>query len=224
MINCKNAMRQMPHFIDGTLAERLDSRVAGHLATCRACDAAYGSLLVAEASLLNLGAAIRAGTFDATAPELPERGAARRRPLLAWLQTPAPLWVPVGALAAAAFVVVALTTAPDGLSVEWGPPKSAATQIGAPPLGSLAMLEFLIVADPQDAGRLTASVAAIEAFLDAHPNDVAMHAKLAELYTYQLAHRDTPENVRDATRDRLTRIRERLSVLLATHGALGVRQ
>ena len=59
MINCKNAMRQMPHFIDGTLAERLDSRVAGHLATCRACDAAYGSLLVAEASLQLYGMAAR---------------------------------------------------------------------------------------------------------------------------------------------------------------------
>ncbi len=223
MMNCKNALRHMPHFIDGTLSERRDARVAGHLAHCRACDGAYASLLDAEASLRGMGAAIRAGAFDATAPASPDARASRPQPMLEWLLTPTPLWVPAGALATVALVVVALTTAPDGLSVAWGPPKAAAApQIDAPPLGSVAMLEFLIVADPQDAGRLTASVAAVEEFLDAHPEDIAMHAKLTELYVYQLDHPDTPKDVRGATAERLKATRERLRGLLGTHATLGV--
>ncbi len=224
-MNCKNALRHMPRFIDGSLSERRDARVAGHLARCRACDEAHASLLDTEASLRGMGAAIRGGAFDAAAPHMPAAHAVDTRSMFAWLRAPAPLWAPAGAFAAVALVVVALATAPDGLSVEWGPPKAAtATQIGAPPLGSQAMLEFLIVAHPRDAGRLTASVAAIEQFLDAHPQDVAMHAKLTELYRYQLEHPDTLDDQRDALREPLSATRERLSALLATQDALGVKQ
>jgi anti-sigma factor RsiW len=225
MMNCKNALRRMPHFIDGSLSERRDARIAGHLARCRPCDGAYASLLDAEAGLRGMGSAIRAGAFVASPARLPAEPTVIRRQRPAWGAALIPMWAPVGALAAAAVLVVVLTTAPDGLSVSWGPPKAAtAARIEAPPPGSLAMLEFLIVADPDDAGRLAASVTAVEEFLTAHPDDVAMHAKLAKLYTYQLDHPDTPNNLRDSTRERLTVTRERLSVLLATPRALGVKQ
>ena len=55
-----------------------------------------------------------------------------------------------------------------------------------PPLSAQVMLEFLIVPDPTDAGQLDASIEAVETFLKAHPEDLAMHAKLVELYQSQL--------------------------------------
>ena len=60
------------------------------------------------------------------------------------------------------------------------------TGVVEPPFAAESMLEFLIVPSLTDPGQLAASIETVETFLLAHRDDLAMHAKLVELYEAQL--------------------------------------
>ena len=83
-----------------------------------------------------------------------------------------------------------------------------------PPLAAEAMLEFLIVPDPTDPGQLAASIEAVERFLDAHPEDLAMHGKLIEFYQAQLKLKPLPGSSRAALEEKLSLERARFTELL----------
>ena len=76
------------------------------------------------------------------------------------------------------------------------------------------MLEFLIVPDPTDSGQLAASIESIETFLEAHPEDVAMHAKLLELYQARLKLKSFSEGSRAMLEKKLSVERARFIELL----------
>ncbi|MAF11635.1 hypothetical protein CMK11_14395 [Candidatus Poribacteria bacterium] len=215
-MKCAQVRRRLPQFVDGSLRSRRDARIGHHLARCTRCDEQYARLLTAEEALRGFGDAVRAGDVSVPAPRLPVDAARQAGKAFAWLLTPTPIWAPVASAAAVVALAVVLSAAPDGLSVGWGPPKSGASADAAsPPLGARAMLEFVVVPDPTDAGRLAASVVALEEFVDAHPDDLAMHWKLTELYEHQIAHPDLSDELRDATRTRLATVRRTLAALVA---------
>ena len=83
-----------------------------------------------------------------------------------------------------------------------------------PPLAAEAMLEFLIVPDPTDFGQLAASVEAVEKFMESHPEDLAMHAKLVELYQAKLKQQSISKASRIVLVEKLSMERERLLELL----------
>ena len=122
------------------------------------------------------------------APLLPSP---QRRPVWVsiWdsLTTPVPVWIPSAAIVTVVLIFAVLISSPLELSIEWGREKGGGN-VGnvKPPLAAEAMLEFLIVPDPTDPGQLAASIEAVEKFLEAHPEDLAMHAKLIEFYQAQL--------------------------------------
>ena len=77
-------------------------------------------------------------------------------------------------------------------------------------------MEFLIVPEPTDAAQLTASIEAVETFLKMHPKDLAMHAKLVELYQSRLKLGGLPAAERNAMTEKLSLERQRFSELLET--------
>lgn len=213
-MTCRGAQRRIPQFVDGSLRERVDARVSGHLANCRACDQLYSELMGAEVALRQFGEAARLGLVQLSAPRLPDGiGEASGGRLLDWLYIPTPLWAPVATAVTAALLVAAVWSSPDRLGVTWGDPKSA-PPIEGQPLGSRAMLEFLVAPDPADAGRLAASVASVEEFLEAHPEDLAMRAKVVELYEHQLAHPEVTAEQRAGAEAGLATSRHRLRALI----------
>jgi len=135
--------------------------------------------------------------------EIPPLPPSRQLPLWVriWngLKTPVPVWIPSAASLA---VMLMFTVAIFSLlkpSIEWGTEKGGGnTGNIKPPLAAEAMLEFLIVPDPTDSGQLAASIEAVETFLMAHPEDLAMHAKLVELYQAQLKLNSLSETARAA--------------------------
>jgi hypothetical protein len=221
-MKCAQVQRHLPQFVDGSAPPRRDARIAHHLARCTRCDEQYARLLAAEEALRGFGDAVRAGDVAVSAPRLPAGDAARQSgSAFSWFLTPTPIWAPVASAVAVVALAAVLSAAPDGLSVGWGPPKSGVSgDAVSPPLGARAMLEFVVVPDPTDAGRLAASVVALEEFLDAHPDDLAMHWKLTELYERQIAHPNLSDEMRDATRTRLATVRRRLAALVADGRAL----
>ena len=66
----------------------------------------------------------------------------------------------------------------------------------------------------RDAGQLSASIEAVETFLKMHPDDLAMHAKLVELYQSRLKLGALPAAERDAMTEKLSLERQRFSELL----------
>ena len=131
------------------------------------------------------------------------------------LKTPVPVWVPsaIGVVGVLLFVISIFS--PLTPSVEWGPQKgNENTGSSAPPLSAEGMLEFLIVPEPTDASQLTASIEAVETFLKIHPEDLAMHAKLVELYQSRLKLGELPAVERDAMTEKLSLKRRRFSELL----------
>jgi hypothetical protein len=83
-----------------------------------------------------------------------------------------------------------------------------------PPLAAEAMLEFLILPDPTDSGQLAASIEVVETFLAAHPKDLAMHAKLVELYQARLKMKPLSEASRSMLEKKLLLERARFIELL----------
>ena len=199
-----------------SIGEELSPQIREHVLGCEECERKYRILQETEKSLKDFGAVVRAGSVSMEAPPFPP---ARRRSI--WLEirdkleTPVPVWVPsaIGVVGVLLFVVAIL--APFTPSVEWGAQKgSENTGRIIPPLSAEGMLEFLIVPEPTDAGQLSASIEAVETFLKMHPDDLAMHAKLVELYQSRLKLGELPAVERDAMTEKLSLERQRFSELL----------
>ena len=210
-----------------SIGEELAPHIRAHLLDCKACERKYRILQETQKSLEDFGDAVRDGSISMEAPPFPP---VRRRSV--WieirdrLKTPVPVWVPsaIGVVGLLLFVVA--TFSPLTPSVEWGSQKGTEnTGSIAPPLSAEGMLEFLIVPEPTDAAQLTASIEAVETFLKMHPDDLAMHAKLVELYQSRLKLEDLPAAERDTTAEKLSLKRQRFSELLenftkgAQHGS-----
>ena len=213
-MKCDQVQEKLLHAVD----KKLSLRVRDHLLGCEECERKYRILQETEKSLEDFGDAVREGSISMEAPPFPP---VRRRSL--WteirdsLKTPVPVWVPsaIGVVGLLLFVVVIFS--PLTPSVEWGPRKGPEnTGSIASPLSAEAMLEFLIVPEPTDAAQLTASIEAVETFLKMHPNDLAMHAKLVELYQSRLKLGELSAAERAAMTAKLSLERQRFSELLET--------
>ena len=199
-----------------SIGEKLSPRIRDHLLGCEECERKYRILQETQKSLEDFGGAVRDGSISMEAPPLPP---VRRRSI--WteigdsLKTPVPVWVPsaIGVVGVLLFAVAIFS--PLTPSIEWGPQKgNENTGSIAPPLSAEGMLEFLIVPEPTDTGQLAASIEAVETFLKMHPDDLAMHAKLVELYQSRLKLEELPAVERDAMTEKLSLKRQRFSELL----------
>ena len=79
-----------------------------------------------------------------------------------------------------------------------------------PPLSAEGMLEFLIVPDLSDTAQLSASIEAVESFLKTHPDDIAMHVKIVQLYRARLGLGALTADGRDVLEKKLELKRESL--------------
>ena len=211
-MKCNRVQEKLLH----SIGEELSPQIREHLLGCKECNRRYRILQETEKSLEDFGRAVRDGSISIETPPFPS---VRRRSF--WieirdsLKTPVPVWVPsaVGVVGLVLFVVAIFS--PLTPSVEWGPQKgNENTGRIAPPLSAEGMLEFLIVPEPTDAAQLTASIEAVETFLKMHPEDLAMHAKLVELYQSRLKLGGLPPAERDAMTEKLSLERQRFSELL----------
>ena len=211
-MKCNQVQEKLLHFID----KELSPQIRAHLLGCKECEQKYRILQETQKSLRNFGRAVQDGSISMAAPPFPP---VRRRSF--WieirdsLKMPVPVWVPslIGAVGVLLFVAVIFT--PFAPSVEWGAQKGNenAGRI-APPLSAEGMLEFLIVPKPTDAAQLAASIETVETFLKMHPDDLAMHAKLVELYQARLELGELSAVERDAMAEKLSLKRQRFSGLL----------
>ncbi len=201
-----------------SIGEELSPQIREHLLGCEECERRYRTTQETQKSLEDFGGAVREGSISMEAPPFPP---VRRRSV--WIEirdkmrTPVPVWVPsaIGVVGLLLFVISIFS--PLTPSVEWGARKGTEnTGRIAPPLSAEGMLEFLIVPEPTDAGQLTASIEAVETFLKMHPNDLAMHAKLVELYQSRLRLGDLSATERNAMTEKLSLERQRFSDLLKT--------
>ena len=213
-MKCDQVQKKLLHSVD----KKLSPRVRDHLLGCEECERKYRILQETEKSLEDFGGAIREDSISMEAPPFPP---VRRRSF--WieirdsLKTPVPVWVPsaIGVVGLLLFVVAIFS--PLTPSVEWGPQKGTEnTGSIAPPLSAEGMLEFLIVPEPTDAAQLTASIEAVETFLKMHPDDLAMHAKLVELYQSRLKLGGLTTTEHNAMTKKLSLERQRFSDLLET--------
>jgi len=215
-MKCKAIQKRLLDYIDGKLSAGASKNITNHLLNCQTCERTYRRYQKTHEALKGFGEAVRAHTVDMEAPPLPPL---RRRSLWVriWngLKTPLPVWIPSAASMAILLVFAVATFSPLNLSVEWGKEKGGGN-IGniTPPLAAEAMLEFLIVPDPTDLGQLVASIEAVETFLESHPEDVAMHAKLVELYQAQLKLKSLSEASRAVLVEKLSIERARFIELL----------
>ena len=211
-MKCNQVQEKLLHSID----KELSPQIREHLLGCEECERKYRIVQETQKSLEDFGGAVRDGAVSMEAPPFPP---IRRRSfwLEIWdsLKTPVPVWVPsvIGVVGLLLFVVAILS--PLTPSVEWGARKgSENTGTIAPPLSAEGMLEFLIVPEPTDAAQLTASIEVVETFLKMHPDDLAMHAKLVELYQSRLKLGGLSAAERDAMTKKLSLERQRFSDLL----------
>ena len=211
-MKCSQVQEKLPQFIGGELS----SQIQEHLLGCKECEQRYRILQETQKSLEDLGRAVRDGSISMETPPFPP---VRRRSL--WikiresLKTPVPVWVPsaIGVVGLLLFIVGILS--PLAPSVEWGARKgSENTGRIAPPLSAEGMLEFLIMPKPTDASQLAASIETVETFLKMHPDDLAMHAKLVELYQSRLKLGELSAVERVAMAEKLSLERQRFSALL----------
>ncbi len=187
-MKCTDVRERLSGYIGKSLRPAETRRVTEHLMRCSECERAYRAYEHTHELLGRFGEAVRSGRTSMSAPPMPaQEPSASDRQGLRWLSMPVPIWMPASA-AAILLVAVVSVTAPSGpVTIQWGAEKGGAARgITTPPLAAEAMLEFLIVPDPTDPGQLAASVSAVETFLASHPDDLAMRAKLVELYQYQL--------------------------------------
>lgn len=211
-MKCNRVQEKLLRSID----EELSPQIRDHLLGCKACERKYRILQETQKSLEDFGGAVRDGSVSMEAPPFPP---VRRRSfwMEIWdsLKTPVPVWVPsaIGVVGLLLFVVA--TFSPLTPSVEWGSQKGNENAGSiAPPLSAEGMLEFLIVPKPTEAAQLAASIETVETFLKMHPDDLAMHTKLVELYQSRLKLEDLPAADRNAVAEKLSLKRQRFSELL----------
>ena len=199
-----------------SIGEELSPQIRNHLLGCEECERKYRILQETEKSLEDFGDGVRDGSISMEVPPfLPVRRRSVWLEIRDKLKTPVPVWVPSAIGVAGLLLFAVAIFSPLTPSVEWGPQKgSENTGSIAPPLSAEGMLEFLIVPEPTDAGQLTASIEAVETFLKMHPDDLAMHAKLVELYQSRLKLGELPAAERDAMTAKLSLERQRFSELL----------
>ena len=166
-------------------------------------------------ALQGFGEAVRAHTVEMEAPHLPPL---RRRQFWVsiWngLKTPVPVWIPSAAGVAVLLMFVVAIFSPLGPSIDLGGVKGGGTETVTPPLAAEAMLAFLIVPDPTDADQIAASIETVETFVEAYPEDIAMHAKLIELYQAKLKLKSLPKASRPILEKKLSIERARFIALL----------
>ena len=211
-MKCNQVQEKLLHSID----KELSPQIRAHLLGCKECERKYRILQETQKSLEDFGSAVRDGSVSIEAPPFPP---VRRRSF--WieirdsLKTPEPVWVPSAIGAVGLLLLVMAIFSPLTSTVEWGAQKgSENTGRIAPPLSAEGMLEFLIVPKPTDAAQLAASIETVETFLKMHPDDLAMHAKLVELYQSRLNLGELSATERDAMTEKLSLERQRFSALL----------
>ena len=206
-----------------SIGEELSPQIRAHLLGCKACERKYRILQETQKSLEDFAGAVREGSISIETPPFPP---VRRRSV--WieirdsLKTPVPVWVPSAIGVVGLLLLVVAIFSPLTPSVEWGARKgNENTGRITPPLSAEGMLEFLIVPEPADAAQLAASIETVETFLKIHPDDLAMHAKLVELYESRLKLGELPVAERDAMIEKLSYKRQRFLALLEnfTEGA-----
>ncbi len=223
-MKCSRVQKKLLHYIDKDLSARASKPIRAHLLECEACERRHTILQETEKSLHDLGAAVRAGHFPMKAPRVPplEQPSFWTR-IRKWFGMRIPLWVPSAAGAVVILMFAVSIFSPLNLSIEWGARKGG-ENTGPPPLSAEGMLEFLIVPEPTDAGQLAASIEAVETFLKMHPEDLAMHVKLVELYQSRLKLGSLTTVERDALAEKLSLEQRRFLELLEnfTKGAHNV--
>ena len=220
-MKCNQVQEKLLHSID----EELSPQIRAHLLGCEECEQKYRILQETQKSLEDFGRAVRDGSISMEAPPFPP---VRRRSF--WieirdsLKTPVPVWVPSAVGVVGLLLLVVSIFSPLTPTVEWGPRKGSenAGRI-APPLSAEGMLEFLIMPTLTDAAQLAASIETVETFLKMHPDDLAMHAKLVDLYQSRLKLGELSAGEREAMTEKLSIERQRFSDLLEdfTKGAQG---
>jgi len=187
-MKCNHVQEQLFRYIEEELSGDASIRIREHLQTCGVCEQKLRLYQETHKALEDFGSAIRAGQVSMTPPPLPaQTQPSLWKKMLNHLKTPVPLWIPSTAGVAALLLFMVIISSPLGPSIMPGKEKGN-VNIGVvePPFAAESMLEFLIVPSLTDPGQLAASIETVETFLLAHRDDLAMHAKLVELYEAQL--------------------------------------
>ena len=207
-MTCNRIQEELLHLI----GKELPPEIRKHLQECEKCERKNRIFQATEESLDNLGDSIRSNAISMSPPPFPTiRGRSFWSGILGHLKTPVPVWAPSAVCLAILLLGVMVYFAPLNSSIEWGARKGVQhTGHIKPPLSAEGMLEFLIVPDLSDTAQLSASIEAVESFLKTHPDDIAMHVKIVQLYRARLGLGALTADGRDVLEKKLELKRESL--------------
>ena len=207
-MTCNRIQEELLHLI----GKELPPEIRKHLQECEKCERKNRIFQATEESLDNLGDSIRSNAISMSPPPFPTiRGRSFWSGILGHLKTPVPVWAPSAVCLAILLLGVMVYFAPLNSSIEWGARKGVQhTGHIKPPLSAEGMLEFLIVPDLSDTAQLSASIEAVESFLKTHPDDIAMHVKIVQLYQARLGLGALTADERDVLEKKLELKRESL--------------
>ena len=207
-MTCNRIQEELLHLI----GKELPPEIRKHLQECEKCERKNRIFQATEESLDNLGDSIRSNAISMSPPPFPTiRGRSFWSGILGHLKTPVPVWAPSAVCLAILLLGVVVYFAPLNSSIEWGARKGVQhTGHIKPPLSAEGMLEFLIVPDLSDTAQLSASIEAVESFLKTHPDDIAMHVKIVQLYRARLGLGALTADGRDVLEKKLELKRESL--------------
>ncbi len=183
-MTCNQIQEKLLYLID----KEIPSEIRRHLRECAECERKNRIFQGTEETLRDLGEAVRSGANSMAPPPFPSiRQRSFWTGIFNQLKTPVPIWAPSAVCLAVLLLGVSVYLIPLNLPIEWGAQKGG-QHVGqiTPPLSAEGMLEFLIVPDQSDAAQLSASIETVESFLKTHPDDIAMHVKIVELYQARL--------------------------------------
>ncbi|MDA1191213.1 MAG: hypothetical protein O3A46_05950 [Candidatus Poribacteria bacterium] len=199
-MTCEEALAQLPELSERDLDPKDSFDLTDHLVKCPECERDYrqyrelNRLLDGYSDLVRSGAADHHGESATRSPS---------RLLRRWLTLRVPVWVPT--MCVVTMVVYILVGGlPGDNAPNIGDSTGSNAKTATLPLASDAVLEFLIHPDTASDSRLAASIETIESYLEKHPQDYAMQAKLMELSEARLR----LPTVRDAEREALRRQRD----------------